>query len=40
MRAVAQAHVETGAPITVHTHPGSGTGLRGGAGAAARRAPT
>ena len=27
MRAVAQAHVETGTPITVHTHPGSQTGL-------------
>jgi phosphotriesterase-related protein len=27
MRAVAQAHVATGAPITVHTHPGSQTGL-------------
>ncbi len=26
MRAVARAHAETGAPITVHTHPGSGTG--------------
>jgi len=26
MRAVARAHSETGAPITVHTHPGSGTG--------------
>jgi phosphotriesterase-related protein len=27
MRAVARAHRETGAPITVHTHPGSRTGL-------------
>ena len=27
MRAVAQAHRRTGAPITVHTHPGSQTGL-------------
>ncbi|PRY37152.1 phosphotriesterase-related protein [Geodermatophilus tzadiensis] len=27
MRAVAQAHRATGAPITVHTHPGSRTGL-------------
>ncbi|WP_017587682.1 phosphotriesterase family protein [Nocardiopsis ganjiahuensis] len=27
MRAVARAHHETGVPITVHTHPGSGTGL-------------
>ncbi|MGB6243415.1 MULTISPECIES: phosphotriesterase-related protein [Gordonia] len=27
MRAVAQAHVETGVPITVHTHPASGSGL-------------
>jgi phosphotriesterase-related protein len=27
MRAVAQAHVATGAPITVHTHPGSRSGL-------------
>jgi len=26
MRAVAQAHVATGAPITVHTHPGSRSG--------------
>ena len=26
MRAVARAHAETGAPITVHTHPGSGSG--------------
>jgi phosphotriesterase-related protein len=26
MRAVGRAHVETGAPITVHTHPHSGTG--------------
>jgi phosphotriesterase-related protein len=26
MRAVSRAHRETGAPITVHTHPGSGTG--------------
>jgi phosphotriesterase-related protein len=26
LRAVARAHAETGAPITVHTHPGSGTG--------------
>ena len=26
MRAVARAHAETGAPITVHTHPGTGTG--------------
>lgn len=26
MRAVARAHHETGAPITVHTHPGSQTG--------------
>jgi phosphotriesterase-related protein len=27
MRAVAKAHRQTGAPITVHTHPGSRTGL-------------
>ena len=27
MRAVAQAHRQTGAPITVHTHPGTRTGL-------------
>jgi phosphotriesterase-related protein len=27
MRAVAKAHRQTGAPITVHTHPGSKTGL-------------
>lgn len=27
MRAVAQAHQRTGVPITVHTHPGSRTGL-------------
>ncbi|MGI8711326.1 MAG: phosphotriesterase family protein, partial [Acidimicrobiales bacterium] len=27
MRAVAQAHRRTGTPITVHTHPGSETGL-------------
>ncbi len=27
MRAVAQAHVATGAPVTVHTHPGSRSGL-------------
>lgn len=27
MRAVAKAHVATGVPITVHTHPGSQTGL-------------
>jgi phosphotriesterase-related protein len=27
MRAVAKAHVRTGVPITVHTHPGSRTGL-------------
>ncbi len=27
MRAVAQAHVETGIPITVHTHPTTETGL-------------
>ncbi len=27
MRAVAQAHKETGTPITVHTHPGSQQGL-------------
>ena len=26
LRAVGQAHAETGAPITVHTHPHSGTG--------------
>jgi phosphotriesterase-related protein len=26
MRAVARAHAQTGAPITVHTHPRSGTG--------------
>jgi phosphotriesterase-related protein len=26
MRAVAQAHHRTGTPVTVHTHPGSGTG--------------
>jgi phosphotriesterase-related protein len=27
LRAVAGAHAATGAPITVHTHPGSGSGL-------------
>jgi phosphotriesterase-related protein len=27
MRAVARAHLQTGTPITVHTHPGSHTGL-------------
>jgi phosphotriesterase-related protein len=27
MRAVAAAHHRTGAPVTVHTHPGTGTGL-------------
>lgn len=27
MRAIAKAHQETGVPITVHTHPGSETGL-------------
>ena len=27
MRAVAKAHLETGAPVTVHTHPGTRTGL-------------
>lgn len=27
MRAVGKAHLQTGAPITVHTHPGSQTGL-------------
>jgi phosphotriesterase-related protein len=27
MRAVARAHLETGTPITVHTHPGERTGL-------------
>lgn len=27
MRAVARAHLQTGAPITVHTHPASQTGL-------------
>jgi len=27
MRAVAQAHLQTGTPITVHTHPGSQQGL-------------
>jgi phosphotriesterase-related protein len=27
MRAVAKAHAQTGVPITVHTHPGSRTGL-------------
>jgi phosphotriesterase-related protein len=27
LRAVARAHQQTGAPITVHTHPGSRTGL-------------
>ncbi len=27
MRAVARAHLQTGAPITVHTHPGSQQGL-------------
>jgi phosphotriesterase-related protein len=26
MRAVGRAHTETGAPVTVHTHPSSGTG--------------
>jgi phosphotriesterase-related protein len=26
LRAVARAHAETGAPVTVHTHPHSGTG--------------
>ncbi|GAA3442906.1 phosphotriesterase family protein [Planomonospora venezuelensis] len=30
MRAVARAHRRTGAPITVHTHPGSRTGLEAG----------
>lgn len=28
MRAVAKAHLETGTPITVHTHPGSQAGLQ------------
>ncbi|CCH76350.1 Phosphotriesterase homology protein [Nostocoides japonicum T1-X7] len=27
MRAIAKAHLETGTPITVHTHPGTQTGL-------------
>jgi phosphotriesterase-related protein len=27
MRAVAEAHARTGAPVTVHTHPGTRTGL-------------
>jgi phosphotriesterase-related protein len=27
MRAVAKAHLQTGTPVTVHTHPGSQTGL-------------
>lgn len=27
LRAVCRAHADTGAPVTVHTHPGSGTGL-------------
>jgi phosphotriesterase-related protein len=27
MRAVAKAHLQTGTPVTVHTHPGSRTGL-------------
>jgi phosphotriesterase-related protein len=27
MRAIAKAHLQTGVPITVHTHPGSRTGL-------------
>ena len=27
MRAVARAHRRTGAPITIHTHPGSQSGL-------------
>jgi phosphotriesterase-related protein len=27
MRAVAKAHAQTGVPVTVHTHPGSRTGL-------------
>ncbi len=27
LRAVGSAHVATGAPVTVHTHPGSGSGL-------------
>ena len=27
LRAVGSAHAATGAPITVHTHPGSGSGL-------------
>ena len=40
MRAVARAHAETGAPITVHTHPGSGTRAERGPGAArGRRGP-
>jgi phosphotriesterase-related protein len=26
LRAVCRAHAETGAPVTVHTHPGSGSG--------------
>jgi len=28
LRAVCRAHAETGAPVTVHTHPRSGTGLQ------------
>src|SRR4051812_38854645 len=28
MRAVARAHLQTGAPITVHTHPGTRAGLQ------------
>ena len=40
MRAVAQAHVATGAPITVHTHPGSHGRAWRRCGCSARRAPT
>src|ERR1700683_1313077 len=32
LRAVGAAHVATGAPVTVHTHPGSRSGLEGLAG--------
>ena len=37
MRAVAKAHRRTGAPITVHTHPGTPDRARGRSGCSARR---
>ena len=40
MRAVARAHLATGCPITVHTHPGHPAGPRRPAGDGARRAST